>query len=73
MFRAPSGPEITISGMRVANAAISIRFFRKKNGHTDYEILEQRGVLAVVRQPSYWSQTATLGERVGDILTTPFH
>jgi glycogen debranching enzyme len=66
-------PEITISGMRVANAVISIRFRRKKNGHTDYKILDQRGVLVVVRQPSYWSQTATIGERVGDVLTTPFH
>jgi glycogen debranching enzyme len=66
-------PEIAIIGMRVANAIISLRFYRKKNGHTDYEILDQRGVLVVVRQPSYWSQTATLGERVGDMLTTPFH
>jgi glycogen debranching enzyme len=72
-FLPPWLPEITISGMRVANAVISLRFFRKNNGRTDYEILDQRGVLVVVRQPSYWSQTATLGERVGDILTTPFH
>jgi len=66
-------PEITISGMRVANARVSIRFYRKKNGHSDYDIVEQRGLLAVVRQPSYWSMTAGLGERIGDVLTSPFH
>ncbi|HYD86557.1 MAG TPA: glycogen debranching N-terminal domain-containing protein [Vitreimonas sp.] len=66
-------PEITISGLRVANATISIRFRRKRSGRTDYEILSQRGLLFVVRQPSYWSMTAGLGERIGDAASSLFH
>lgn len=66
-------PEITLSGLRVAGAEVSIRFWRKKNGRTDYKVLNQRGVLMVVRQPSYWSMTADLGERVSGVLESPFH
>jgi glycogen debranching enzyme len=66
-------PEITIKGMRVANAVISLRFFRKADGHSDYEILEQRGPSYVVRQPSPWSLTATFGERASDILASVVH
>jgi glycogen debranching enzyme len=66
-------PEITLSGMRVADAAASIRFFRNGDGKSDYEILEIAGDLRVIRQPSPWSFTATLGERAGDLLTSAFH
>ncbi|RWE53925.1 glycogen debranching N-terminal domain-containing protein [Mesorhizobium sp.] len=61
-------PEITISDLRVANAIVTIRFFRKSNGSSDYKVLEKRGWLHVVRQPSPWSLTASYGERAKDIL-----
>jgi len=61
-------PEITISGMRVAKAVVSLRFFRRPDGSSDYEVLEKRGSLHVMRQPSPWSLTATFGERARDIL-----
>jgi glycogen debranching enzyme len=67
-FLPPWLPEITISHMRVAKAQVSLRFFRKADGRTDYEVLGQRGVLKVVRQPSPWSLTAGLPERTRDIL-----
>jgi glycogen debranching enzyme len=66
-------PSLTISRMRVRDATISIRFFRKRNGRTDYRILEQDGPLQVIRQPSPWSLTASLGERAGDALSSLFH
>lgn len=66
-------PALTISDMRVADATISIRFFRKRNGRTDYKILDRKGTLHVVRQPSPWSLTASLAERAGDALTSLFH
>ena len=66
-------PEITISGIRVADAVISLRFFRKADGSSDYEILEQRGPSYLVRQPSPWSLTATFGERARDILASVVH
>lgn len=65
-------PEITITNMRVADAVTSIRFFRKENGDSDYEILETRGKLHTVRQPSPWSFTASLGERAEDALASIF-
>ena len=49
--------------MRVANAAVSLRFFRK-NGRSDYEVLDKQGTLFVVRQPSPWSLTAGFAERL---------
>lgn len=66
-------PEITLSGMRVADASVSLRFFRNADGKSDYEILETKGDLRVIRQPSPWSFTATLGERAGDLLTSALH
>jgi glycogen debranching enzyme len=68
-------PEITIAGLRVSDAKITIRFFRKPNGHSDYEVVEQEGRLTVIRQPSPWSLTASFAERVEDILVsfTPWH
>lgn len=61
-------PEITISNLRVADATVTIRFFRKANGRSDYEVLKKRGWLHIIRQPSPWSLTASFGERLKDIL-----
>jgi glycogen debranching enzyme len=66
-------PEITLSGMRVAEAKVSLRFFRKADGGSDYEVLEKEGHLHVVRQPSPWSLTASFGERAKDILAGLVH
>jgi hypothetical protein len=57
----------------VGKAVVSIRFFRKPNGVSDYKILEKRGPLHVLRQPSPWSFTAALGERAGDAFSSIFH
>ena len=66
-------PSLTISRMRVRDATISMRFFRRKDGRSDYTILEKEGALQVIRQPSPWSLTASLGERAGDALSSLFH
>lgn len=62
-------PEITLSDLKVGDAAITIRFFRKGE-KSDYEVLDKRGTLHVIRQPSPWSLTATFAERLKDILTS---
>jgi glycogen debranching enzyme len=72
-FLPPWLPEITISGMRVADARVSLRFFRKADGRSDYEVLEKEGALHIVRQPSPWSLTASFGERAKDILAGLVH
>ena len=63
-------PEITLENLRVGDAAVSIRFYRTKGGGGDYEVLDKRGPLHVLRQPSPWSLTAGYAERLKDILTS---
>ena len=68
-------PQISVQNMRIGPARVSLRFFRKPTGDTDYEILGQRGKLHIVRQPSPWSLTAGWGERVRDAIESllPHH
>ena len=40
-------PEITLHDLQVGNAKVSIRFFRKEKGNSDYEILQKKGTLHV--------------------------
>ena len=61
-------PEITVSNLRVGDAAATLRFFRKENGSSDYEVVDQRGSLHVLRQPTPWSLTASFAERLKDAL-----
>jgi len=63
-------PEITLRRLRVADAEVSIRFHRRSDGASDYEVLEQRGRLHVIRQASPWSLTETFGDRLKDLLTS---
>lgn len=61
-------PEITLRGLRVGDAVVSLHCFRKPDGGTDYRVREQHGRLHVIRQPSPWSLTANYGERLKDLL-----
>lgn len=63
-------PAITVSNLRVGKSVVSLRFFRESNGSSSYEILDKRGRLHVIRQPSPWSLTAGYGERIKDALTS---
>ncbi|HZR30066.1 MAG TPA: glycogen debranching N-terminal domain-containing protein [Terriglobales bacterium] len=62
-------PEITLRDLRIGKAVASIRFYRRGK-NTQFEVLEQRGKLHIIRQPSPWSLTATLGERLKDVLAS---
>jgi glycogen debranching enzyme len=62
-------PEIELRRLRVRDAVVDLRFFRKEDGSSDYEVLDRRGgALHVVRQPSPWSLTASFGERLKDLV-----
>jgi len=61
-------PEITVEDLRIGDSAVSIRFERNKHGKGDFRILDQRGPLHLLRQPSPWSLTAGFSERLKDIL-----
>jgi glycogen debranching enzyme len=63
-------PELTLRHLRVGDATVTIRFYRTKEGTSDYQILEKQGRLHVIRQPSPWSLTATSAERLKDVLTS---
>jgi hypothetical protein len=63
-------PEITLRGLRVGGAKVSVRFFRDASGASDYEVLEKEGTLHLLRQPSPWSLTAGWAERLKDVLTS---
>jgi hypothetical protein len=63
-------PEIKLHHLRVGNASVTIRFYRTKEGASNYQILEKQGQLHVIRQPSPWSLTATFGERLRDALAS---
>lgn len=60
-------PEITVRNLHVGKAVISIRFYRKDK-RTHFDILEKKGSLRVLRQPSPWSLSAGLGERIQDVM-----
>jgi hypothetical protein len=62
-------PEIAVHNLHVGDAVTDLRFTRS-NGQTDYQILDKRGALHIVRQPSPWSLTATFGERLIDALSS---
>lgn len=63
-------PEITLRDLPVGRARVTIRFRRERSGRSSYRILEQRGKLHVVRQPTPWSLTATWPERLRDVMTS---
>lgn len=61
-------PEVTLENIRVRDAVLKIRFYRKPDGKSDYEILAQKGKLFVIRQPSPWSLRTGYAERIRDVL-----
>jgi glycogen debranching enzyme/short-subunit dehydrogenase len=64
-------PEITIRNLRVGDAAISLRFWRDKNGASKWQILEKRGTLHLITQPSIDSLTAGIWDRLGAVVQRP--
>lgn len=48
-------PRITLRGLRVGGASVSIRFERDGDGRAGFGVLEQRGDLRVFSHPAPWS------------------
>ncbi len=63
-------PVLRLRDLRVGDARVDIRFRRHDNGETGYQVLDMRGSLHVVRQPSPWSVTAGFGERLIDAVAS---
>jgi glycogen debranching enzyme len=60
-------PEITVRDLRVGRARADIRFYRKGK-RTHFDVIEKRGKLQILRQPSPWSLTSGFGERLKDVM-----
>jgi glycogen debranching enzyme len=63
-------PSLDVTGLRVGSARVRLRFARRADGRTDFEVLEKTGRLHVIRQPSPWSLTARAGERFRDLASS---
>jgi len=59
-------PQLTLEHVRIGKAVATLRFERKDDGTTDYRVMDIRGKLHVLRQPSPWSLTTGWAERVKD-------
>ena len=61
-------PEVVLRNLRVGSAKISLRFWRDKDGRSDWEVLHTQGTLRVIRQPAPESLSATLADRARSVL-----
>lgn len=59
-------PRLTLEDLRVGDAAVTIRFFRRDDGTSHYRVEKKQGTLHIVHQPSPWSLTATPGRHIRD-------
>lgn len=63
-------PEITLKKLKVGKAMVDIQFQRNRDGSCDYKVLDKRGKLRIIHQPSPWSLSAGVGERLVDLLSS---
>src|SRR5205085_7621488 len=61
-------PEITLRNLRVGDATASIRFWRKDNGASTFQVIEKHGTLRVISQPPIESMTAGIWDRLGAVV-----
>lgn len=63
-------PQLELRNLCVGGAAVDLSFRRSPDGRTEFTVLDKRGTLHVVRQPSPQSLTADWSERVRDVLSS---
>lgn len=63
-------PELTLHQLRVGQAQVSIRFYRRKDGSSSYQVKEKQGNLHVVQQPSPWSLVTSYPEQMQNTLSS---
>jgi len=49
----------------VGGATVTLRFWRDRNGESQYEVLQRRGTLHIVRQPPINSLSVGIWDRLG--------
>ena len=63
-------PVLRLENVRVGTATADLEFRRDQAGRTDYRVLDVRGELRIIRQPSPWSLTTSFGERLIDAISS---
>lgn len=57
-------PELTLHDLRVGSAQVTLRFWRRADGSSDYELMSKHGTLRIVRQPPPEAFDVSLWERL---------
>lgn len=57
-------PELTLHDLRVGSAQVTLRFWRRADGSSDYELVSKHGTLRIVRQPPPEAFDVSLWERL---------
>jgi glycogen debranching enzyme len=63
-------PELILRDLRVGDAKVTLRFRRRRDGTSNWEVLHQQGTLHVVRQPLPESVSAAWTDRTAAVLET---
>ncbi|HYJ79017.1 MAG TPA: amylo-alpha-1,6-glucosidase, partial [Longimicrobiaceae bacterium] len=58
-------PELTVRGLRLGDARLTMRFHRDEDGRSHYEVIEQEGTVHVLHQRPPDALGTTLWERLG--------
>jgi glycogen debranching enzyme len=57
-------PELVVHGLRVGDAAVTLRFWRTASGSSEFDVIAKRGRLRIVRQPPPESIAAGAWDRI---------
>lgn len=61
-------PEVVVRGLRVGEASVTLRFVRRQDGRSDWDVLHTQGTLRVIRQPPPESLTAGIVDRTAALM-----
>lgn len=61
-------PDLTLSGLRIGGARVSLRFHRERDGTTGWKLLSKQGSLRVIQQPPGDALQASVWQRGAELL-----
>jgi hypothetical protein len=56
---------LILKNLRVGDATVTLRFWRDRDGESQYQVLQRRGTLHIVRQPPINSLSVGIWDRIG--------
>jgi hypothetical protein len=61
-------PEMSVDHLRIGNSYVSLRFSRRSDGVTDFEVLDMKGSLNVVRCSNPWQYISAWVENTDEFI-----